>query len=226
MTSRLACAAVALAATLGACSDGDGPPPPQAASLRVVHAILGGPSLAVFVDGGRGQTLAFGEVSRAFALSPGQHDLTLQPSDTTHSLLALFNTVASAGYSVFAVDTMISGSVTVYPYFVSDSGATPASGHSRLRLANFAAAAPAIDAYRTQPDSTGLIPAQRPFPFKAVTPYVESTPGNWTVVIAHAGAQDTLLLTGVIALADGQGRTVALVDSSGGRISWRVIVYH
>jgi Domain of unknown function (DUF4397) len=228
MRARPACVAVALAATLGGCSDGNGPPPPQAANLRALHTILGGPSLTVLIDGGRGQTLAFGEVSKAFPLSPGQHDLTMQPVDMTASLIVLFNTVegGGAGYDVFAVDTMVSGSVAILPLFVSDSGGAPAAGHTRLRVANFAAGAPAIDAYRTQPDSTGLIPTQLPLAFKGVTPYFESTPGKWTVVISHAGVRDTLLVTDSIALADGQGRTVALVDSSGSRVSWRVIVDH
>ena len=47
---------VAVAAGLAGCGDGSGPPPPQASSLHVLHAIRGGPSLTVSVDGARGST--------------------------------------------------------------------------------------------------------------------------------------------------------------------------
>jgi len=47
-------------ATLTACDSGNGPPLPQASSLHVLHAIRGGPSLTVSVDGARGSRLAFG----------------------------------------------------------------------------------------------------------------------------------------------------------------------
>ena len=104
-----------------------------------------------------------------------------------------------------------------------DSGAVP-SGVGRLRLANFAALAGSIDAYRTQPDNTGLIPTQQPFNYRAVSPYFESTSGKWTVLISHSGVQDTLFLSDSIAVPAGQARTVAIIDSTGGRVTDRVIV--
>jgi hypothetical protein len=89
---------------------------------------------------------------------------------------------------------------------------------------NYAVQAGAIDAYRTQPDSAGLIRTQQPFNYRAITRYFDSTPGKWTVLISHGGMTDTLLLTDSIAVADGHASTVALVDSVGGRVSWRVLV--
>ena len=192
---------------LAACDNGNGPPPPQASRLRVLHTIRGGPSLAVFVDGGRGSTVAFGQLSRTAFLSPGQHDLVLVASDMTNSLLLLFNTAEGENYSVFAIDTTIGGTHTIEPVFVLDTGAVPPAGHGRLRIANFAAAAPAIDARRTQPDSTGLVVSAQPLNFRAVTRYLDGAAGDWSVVISQAGMTDTLLATGSIPIADGQART-------------------
>ena len=96
-------------------------------------------------------------------------------------------------------------------------------GVGRLRLVNVAALAGSIDAYRTQPDSTHLILTEQPFNYQAITPYFESTPGKWTVVISHGGVLDTLLVTDSIAVSGGQARTVAIIDSTGARVSWRVI---
>lgn len=223
MTGRLLAAGVAVF-TLGACDNGSGPPPPQASNLRVLHTIRGGPSLTVVVDGGRGSTIAFGG-SRLFALSPGQHDLAMQPADSadpTHSLLALFNTIEGVNYNVFAIDTMVSGSVTIFPVFAGDSGAVPA-GHARLRLASFAPNAPGVDAYRTQADDAVAVVSAAPLTFRTLTQYFDGAPGTWSVVISHAGTTDTLLATGALTLGDGQAQTLVVLDSTSGAVTWRLL---
>lgn len=219
MTARALVALVALAA----CDTGGGPPPPQASQLRALHTIRGGPSLTVFVDGGRGQPLAFGEQSRAFSLSPGEHDLTFQPADATPSLIVLFTTMEGVNYSGFAIDTMVSGSVTILPILAADSGAVPAPGHARLRLASFAAAAPPLDAYRTEPGSATLLATAAPLSFRAMTRYFDAAPGSWSVVMSHAGTTDTLLATGALVLGDGQAQTLVVLDSTPGGVTWRLL---
>jgi hypothetical protein len=205
-----------------ACNEGNGPPPPQASALRFLHTVFGGPTITVSVDGGRGSTIAFGDLSTVFQLSAGQHDLDIVPADTTHALLVLFTSVGGINYTAFVLDTTISRTVYLLPGLVADSGPVP-SGVGRLRLVNVAALAGSIDAYRTQPDSTHLILTEQPFNYQAITPYFESTPGKWTVVISHGGVLDTLLVTDSIAVSGGQARTVAIIDSTGARVSWRVI---
>lgn len=224
MTGRASLRLALAASVVGvaACNEGSGPPPPQASALRYLHTVLGGPTITVFVDGGRGSTIAFGELSHVFQLSPGEHDLDVLPADNTPALLVLFNSVGAINYTAFVIDTTIGGSVNMLPELVADSGAVP-SGVGHLRLANFATLAGAIDAYRTQPDSTHLILTQQPFNYRAVTPYFEGTPGKWTVVISHSGVQDTLFMSDSIAVGGGQARTVAIIDSTGGRVTGRVI---
>jgi Domain of unknown function (DUF4397) len=209
-------------AVIAACDNGNGPPPPQASALRFLHTVLGGPTVTVSVDGGRGSTIAFGDLSTVFQLSPGEHDLDIAPADTTHALAALFNSGGGINYTAFVLDTTIGGTFYLLPGLVADSGPVP-SGVGRLRLVNVAALAGSIDAYRTQPDSTHVILTEQPFNYQAITPYFESTPGKWTVVISHGGVRDTLLVTDSIAVNGGQARTVAIIDSTGARVSWRVI---
>lgn len=223
MTTPALRALIAGVAMVAACDNGSGPPPPQASVLHVVHAIRGGPLLTVLVDGGRGGTLAFGALSRAIPLAPGQHDLVLQPADTTHTLLVLFNTVEGVNYTVFAVDSMSGGTPIIEPVLIPDMGAVAPTGHVRLRLASFASAAPTIDAYRSQPDSVGLLRSAQPLNFRAVTPYFDGMPGDWSVEITHGGLTDTLLATGPLALTDGQARTVVVLDSTSGHVSLRLV---
>jgi len=210
-------------AALAACDNGNGPPLPQASSLRVLHAIRGGPSLTVFVDGARGSALAFGQLGRTTFLSPGVHELVLVPSDTSHSLIVDFPATEGVGYSAFAIDSAAGATHTVEPVIVPDTGSLPAVGHSRLRIASYAAAAPVIDARRTQPDSSGLVVSAQPLNFRAVTRYFDGAPGAWSVVISHAGMTDTLLATGSIPIADGQARTVVVIDSTAGHVTWRLV---
>jgi hypothetical protein len=209
-------------AVIAACDNGTGPPPPQASALRFLHAVLGGPTITVFVDGGRGDAIVFGDLSHVFQLSPGEHDLDVLPADGTPALLVLFNSAGGVNYTAFVIDTTIAGSVNMVPELVADSGVVP-GGVGRLRLANFAALAPSIDAFRTQPDSTGLIPTLQPFNYRAMTPYFNSAPGKWTVVISHHGTTDTLFLTDSIAVGDGHAFTVAIIDSTNAHVTARVI---
>ncbi len=209
---------------LTACADGSGPPPPQASNFQALHAFLGGPTLNAVVDGRSvASNLTFGQLTKVVSLSPGQHTVVMQPPDTTRRLAVVFTTTGGVDYTAFVIDSLSGLNAVIDPVLVLDTGSVPAPGHGRLRLADFAAAAPVIDAYRSEPDSTGLLATARPFTFRATTPYFESTPGSWTVVISHRAMRDTLLATGSIAVADGQAWTVALVDSMGGRLSWRLV---
>jgi len=211
-------------AVLAGCDNGNGPPLPQASTLRALHAIRGGPSLTVVVDGrSLAAGLGFGQLTRAVALSPGDHTLDPQPPDTTPRLFLAFTTVSGVNYTAYVVDSTAGTRHIIDPVLVPDTGALPAAGHSRLRIACFAAAVPAIDAYRSQPDSTGLVVAAQPLNFRAVTRYFDGAPGAWSVVISHAGMTDTLLATGPIAIADGQARTVVVIDSTAGHVTWRLV---
>jgi len=209
-------------ATLTACDSGNGPPLPQASSLHVLHAIRGGPSLTVSVDGARGSTLVFGGQSRTF-LSPGVHELILVPSDTSHSLIVDFTGAEGVGYSAFAIDSAAGATHTVEPVIVPDTGSLPAVGHSRLRIASYAPGAPPVDAWRTQPDSSGLVVSAQPLNFRALTRFFDGAPGAWGVVISRAGTTDTLIATGPIAMADGQAQTIVVLDSIPGLVTWRLV---
>jgi hypothetical protein len=217
----------ALAAALAgpaACDQGNGPPPPQASTFRAMHAMRGGPTLNVVVDGrSLAASLGFGQLTRALALSPGLHTLDPQPPDTTPRVFLGFTTLSGVSYTAFVVDSTAGTRHIIDPVLVPDTGALPAAGHGRLRIASFAAAAPAIDAYRTQPDSTGLLVSAQPLTFRAVTRFFDGAPGDWSVVISHAGMTDSLLATGSIPIAAGQARTVVVIDSTAGRVTWRLV---
>ena len=61
------------------------------------------------------------------------------------------------------------------------------------------------------------------FEYRTVSPYMQSTPGWWSVIVSHAGQADTIATTGDMALGDGERRTVVLADAPAGGISLLVL---
>jgi len=87
---------------------------------------------------------------------------------------------------------------------------------SKLRVANLAQNAGAIELRRSQPDFPSGSLIMTPFPFNATSPYLQSDPGVWEVWISAPGSATKTLSTGPIEIPAGQQRTVLLLDSPGG----------
>jgi hypothetical protein len=107
------------------------------------------------------------------------------------------------------------------PSVLLDTSAVVPAGATKLRVVHLAAAAPAITAWRTQPDFATETRVQFPFPYDAVSPYLQSTVGDWRVMISSedntAGTvpmPDTLANSGLIAIPSGESRTVVVVDGA------------
>jgi hypothetical protein len=100
------------------------------------------------------------------------------------------------------------------PTVLADTNAIPVAGKSKLRVIHSASQAPAVDIWRRQPDFDTLVRVQFPFPYRAVSPYILSDPGDWHVTVSHENLTDTLYASGAITVADGKLVTVIVVDSS------------
>jgi hypothetical protein len=166
---------------VGACGDSTSPPAPTG-RLRVVQAAESTAALDVLVDGSVVIAgLKSGTVSSAVAVTPGLRSVQFRAAGAGTSPNGLQLSISAKSlYTVVVIDS----STVLDPNVLTDTGGIPASGMSKLRVAHFAALAPPIDVYRHQPDFPGLFGLQFPFPYRSVTPYVQSTPGNWRVVIS------------------------------------------
>lgn len=172
------------------------------------------------VDGRTAITnLGFGQLSRAVVLTPGGHDVLFQPVGGTTAYDRPLTTTSAVNYTAFVIDS----AAIATPVVLDDAAGVPAAGRAVLRVASYAAQSPAIDVYRSQPDSARLLVVGAPFAFRAVSPYFASSPGTWRVVVSHHGLADTVLVTASIAIAAGQGRTVVLLDSASGPLTWRLV---
>lgn len=204
--------AVPLALALAACNEPIPVPAGSGATLHFVNAVHGAVTLMldgqpVFANvplGGSFQT----------PVDPGPHTVVVQriggSAGGAHS-----TTIASGGSAlVVALDSGGAASANI----LSDTNSVVPAGATKLRVAHYATAAPQIDIWRTQPDWSTMIRVQFPFPAGAVSPYLQSTVGNWQVMGSHAIAgccgsmPDTLGNSGVITVGDGKSKTVVVTD--------------
>jgi hypothetical protein len=225
---------LAAGALIGVCgcseNDGETGPTGSSGSLRVIHVAQSAATLDVLVDGGVVVNgLPVGSASSAVSVPTGQRTITVRPSGGAASSVAAHLSVgADSEYTAIVIDS----SAVLNPIVVTDTGAVPAAGKTKLQVANFASAAGPIDVYRRQPDFDGLVDLVFPFAYRTLSGYVQSDPGDWQVLIAPETRvdgvppdepTDTLLIVDPITLAANQASTVVIVDDVGGGVKAVVV---
>ena len=205
-----------LAAT--ACDDSSAPTTTPTTALRVINAADG--PVDVLVDG---QTLlrrlAAGAVSPRLGVTAAQHAVQLREAGTSTGSSNLAVTAAEGRIAtVYARST----GGTLAAAALLDTALVPGPGKGKLRVVHLAPNAPALDVWRTQPDYGTFIRIQFPFPYEAA-PVVQSTPGAWEVRVTPAGQSSELVgpvlaSSGAITIAEGELRTVVLLDAANGGV--------
>ena len=220
----LLCAMIAVAA----CGNDGGPPSSFSTELRVVQGVRSTPAVDVLVDGSVVlRNLAFGQVSGFVPVPSGTHVVLVRPAGTTGNTgQKTVSWAANIDYTIVAIDS----SSIINPIVLTDTGAVPAPGMTKLRVVHFATNAPPIDVWRTQPDYQTLITIMFPFDYRAASPYLQSTPGVWSVVVSSQtlpvppnAPPDTLLATGPISIPANGVRTIVLLDKGGGGLQARIL---
>lgn len=208
---KTSCVSLMLLAGAVACGDGlDETPPGNVASVTVVAAAGRATSVTPNINGQTKPALSLGQHVE-FVVPGGSRSFSfqVQGSGVTGSA-GTVDLVAGENYLLIAQDSqgVVVGSL------VADTGAIVPAGKSKLRVIHSAGLAPPIDVYRTQPDFPTLVSVMFPFDFGASSPYLQSDPGDWSVVITPDNLTDTLYATGPIAVPDGGRVTVVIVDST------------
>jgi hypothetical protein len=182
------------------------------ATLRFVNAVHGNVNL--MVDGQALLTNVPLGGSRQTPVGPGAHSIVVEKVGGAAGG-ARSTTIATGGSAlIVALDSAGTASASV----LSDTGAVVPAGATKLRVAHYATLAPQIDIWRTQPDFGTPIRVMFPFNAGNVSPYLQSTVGDWHVMVSHAisgccgSMPDTLANTGLFAVADGKSKTVIVTD--------------
>ncbi len=201
------------AGVIGGCSDysststGNG----QTVDLRIAQTAWSAGSVRIKVGSSYSPAIPPGGVSGIIKVPAGAQSLQIQPTGGT-AIGSTRSMTFEAGKQYFIVAQDSSG--VVVPTVLADTNAIPVAGKSKLRVIHSAALAPAVDIWRRQPDYDTLIRVQFPFPYRAVSPYLLSDPGNWHVTVSHENLTDTLYASPTIVVGDGKVVTVVVIDSS------------
>lgn len=221
MTGRAVGLVLILAAACGPepILDPDGPDG-GAATFSVVNGAGAAGTIKVYVDGAFAADVAVGQQGARLAADPGPHQVELRRADGTGAAARQLTLQAGVSMIVVAWDSL----GVLRPAVLDDSNSVVAPGKSKLRVAHFAGLAGPIDIWRTQPDYATPIRIMFPFRYGEISPFVESTPGTWRVLVSTAitapiaPMPDTLAMTGGITAGDGEARTVIVVDRAGGGV--------
>lgn len=159
-------------------------------------------AVTVFTGVGQGQSTAF------HGVTPGTHTIRIEQGLPARATEQDISFAVGDTLTIAVIDS----SGTLGTGVLTDTGVVASTGHSKLRVAHYAAGAPAVDIWRTQPDFATPTKVMFPFPYLAVSSYIESTPGDWTVFVTPEGLTDTLVGLGPIPIGDGESWTVYLTD--------------
>lgn len=207
---------------------GDGDPVPRTAALRVLHTVASVAAVDVLVDDSAVvASLAHGAVSAWVPLPDGVRAVGFRRAGSDDAVPTHALTLAVGdSLTILTIDS----ATVLNPWVLTDTGGVVPPGRSKLRALHFAPSAQAIDIWRTQPDWSTPITFMFPHNYRDVTPYVESDPGGWTVLVSSRHRQngvpvlrDTLLLSDTIRVPAGASRTVIVLDAAGGGLTLQVI---
>lgn len=185
--------------------------------LNLVNASKSSGTVNLFVDGQLVGSAGAGNLVRSTDLAPGAHDVQVLPAGGGAGFTRTVTFAAGSNITVVAFDS----NGAMRPSILLDTGAVVPAGATKLRVAHYAATSGNIDIWRTQPDFGTPIRVAFPIANGFVSPYLQSTVGNWRVLVSTAvpgggspAMPDTLAMTGLIAIPDGQSRTVVVLDKN------------
>ncbi|UCD25098.1 MAG: DUF4397 domain-containing protein [Gemmatimonadota bacterium] len=198
------------------------------AKLRVVNTLVDAGELDVLVaDRVVLQSLAFGMPSAFVEIPAGDQAVGFRLAGS--NLAPHTSSVPFAEGDSITLLTIDSSSI-INPWVLTDTGSVVPPDKSKLRVAHFAASALAVDIWRTQPDWQQFITIMFPFRHQEASPYLQSDPGVWQVLVSTEQRQggvpvltDTLLLSDPIDVPAGESRTVIVLDREGGGLQAKVI---
>ena len=208
---------VALLVTLAACSlDTNDPNVEDTGRLLVVNGARNAGDVRIFIDGTYEGALPLGLVAQTIELT-GPHTLEVRRGNNDPGFVHSFTAVAGQTVAVVAFDSL----GNLRPSVLTDTGAVVPAGATKLRVAHYAAAAGPIDIWRTQPDFATPTRTMFPFSYLDQTPYLQSTPGDWRILVSDTVPQatpdapmpDTIGMSSLINIPAGVSRTVVVVDA-------------
>jgi len=192
--------------------------------LRVLHAAGSFTVANVYVDGVLIDDIGLG-ANTGVDVGPGLHTVRVDAGEDME-FSRQYQFQQNRAVTIVLVDS----SGLIRPSVLSDTGAVVPAGKTKLRVAHYAAGAPPVSIWRTQPDYQTPIRVMFPFRYADESPYLQSDPGDWRVMASSEVPEtgnppmpDTLANSGAIGIPAGQSRTVVLITGPGGALQLVVL---
>ncbi len=179
------------------------------ASLRLVNAVMTGPTLKFLIDGEQVVSgLAFPEAT-GYLTAPAECVIEVRHSVTNTTMLTrTLRLTADVGHTL-----LITGDAsTLVALVVTDANGMPTAGTAELRVIHVAPEADPFDLYLSEP-GTGESPWMEPLDYLAVTSYRAGQPGTYVITTRRVGSRERMRQHTLELLA-GRVRTVVVVDGT------------
>ena len=185
--------------------------------FRLMNAVPDEASLDVLVDSTSvSSNLAYGTSTGYLSQKSGSHQIGIEPSGSTSTLLQQSISFAS-GTDTTVISYGFSSQVA--NLVLTDNNSAPASGNFRIRVINASPNLGPADVYIVTPGTalSTISPTLSNLGFGATAPYQSLAAGNYEIEITSVGQKFAVVDTGTLALSSGQVRTfVGLNNPQGG----------
>jgi hypothetical protein len=185
--------------------------------FRLMNAVPDEANLNVLVDSTSvSSNLAYGTSTGYLSESSGSHQVAIEPSGSTTTLLQQNISLGSG-----SATTVISSnfSTAIANLVLTDDNSAPTSGDFKLRLVNASPNLGPADVYIVAPGTalTTVSPTLSNLGFGTASSYQSLVAGNYEIEFTTVGQKFAAIDTGTLTLGSGQVRTfVSLNSPSGG----------
>jgi hypothetical protein len=191
--------------------------------FRPMNAVPDQSNLAVLVDSTSVATnLAYGTSTGYQSIKSGSHQIAIEPSGSSTTLLT-----QSVSFSSASDTTVISSnfSSNIQNMVLTDDNSAPASGDFKIRIVNAAPGLGPADVYIVAPatDLNTVSPNLSNLAFGSASNYLSFTGGSFEIVLTPVGQKFTAVNTGALSLSSGQVRTLVGLNSQSGGFSYTML---
>jgi Domain of unknown function (DUF4397) len=191
--------------------------------LRVMNAVPDESSLDVLVDSVTvSSSLAYGTSTGYQTTKSGSHQVAVEPSGSSTSLLQQSVTLASGSDTTIIASNFSSNIANLV---FTDDNSAPASGNFKLRIVNAAPGLGPADVYIVAPatDLNSVSPNVTNLAFGSATGYQGVAAGSYEVILTPVGQKFSAVDTGSLAFSSGQVRTFVGLNSQSGGFSYTML---
>jgi hypothetical protein len=188
--------------------------------IRVVHASPDAPAVDILVDGNKViEALPFREYTEYLGLPAGSHEIRVNVTGTTTTVLQATPTIAAGqDYTAIAIGFAGGRQPAIQILLLNDNNELAPNGGVKLRVVHGAPSAPAVDVYLTTPfEAIGSRnPGLTNVPFGAASGYLAVPPSLYQARVTPAGTKTVAIDSHRLVTWSGIVRTVIAIDNAGG----------